>query len=68
MRSMGKRSVQSYIQRPSFELYDIDKDPGESTNLAGNPEHAERLATMKEQLKAMQKKTQDPWILKWRYE
>lgn len=64
----GNRSVQSYIQRPSFELYDLENDPGESINLAENPEHAELLAKMKDRLKAMQKRTQDPWILKWRYE
>ncbi|MBK1825953.1 sulfatase family protein [Haloferula rosea] len=64
----GKRSVQSYIQRPSFELYDLENDPAESTNLADSPEHAEQLEMMKKRLKAMQKRTKDPWILKWRYE
>ncbi|MCH7228054.1 sulfatase [Verrucomicrobiaceae bacterium E54] len=64
----GKRSVDSYIHRPAFELYDLREDPAESVNLADDPAHAERLATMKTRLKAAQKETGDPWVLKWSYE
>lgn len=34
------------------ELYDLDKDPGESVNLAKKPEHAELVQTLLTQLKA----------------
>ena len=64
----GKRTVGSYIQRPKFELYDLANDPAESRNLADDPAHAAQLATMKERLKAAQKATGDPWLLKWQYE
>jgi N-sulfoglucosamine sulfohydrolase len=64
----GKRSVKAYLQRPRFELYDLGKDPDEVVNLAGDAAHAELLHRLVEKLKAFQKRTGDPWILKWDYE
>jgi N-sulfoglucosamine sulfohydrolase len=64
----GKRKVESYIHRPKFELYDLEKDPHEVTNLAENPKYAKVFGELKEQLKAFQKRTKDPWIVKWQYE
>jgi N-sulfoglucosamine sulfohydrolase len=64
----GKRSVEAYLHRPEFELYDLDADPHEVDNLADNPDHADLLADLKSRLKDFQKRTDDPWILKWEYE
>lgn len=64
----GKRTVGSYIQRPEFELYRVDKDPFETTNLASDPTLASVLEEYKEKIKAFQKETDDPWIMKWDYE
>ena len=64
----GMRTVDSYIHRPPFELYDLGKDPAESKNLAEDAAQAERLKAMKERLKAIQKETGDPWVMKWEYE
>ena len=64
----GKRTVGSYIQRPAFELYDLQADPAESLNLAGDPAFAFQLESMKARIKAMQHTTDDPWVLKWDYE
>lgn len=64
----GQKTVGEYIHRPAFELYAIDQDPNESTNLADNPEYAEILAKYKARLKAFQKDMDDPWIMKWDYE
>jgi len=64
----GRRTVDSYIHRPPFELYDLIDDPAESKNLAADPAFAPRLETMKARLKAMQTATADPWITKWDYE
>ena len=64
----GKRSVRQYIHRPQFELYDLTADPDETKNLADDPQHAKLLAELKGKLKAFQKRTEDPWILKWDYE
>jgi len=64
----GKRTVDAYIHRPKFELYDLETDPHEINNLADDPAHAEILAEYKTKLKAFQKRTKDPWIVKWEYE
>ncbi|MAY89571.1 MAG: heparan N-sulfatase [Rickettsiales bacterium] len=64
----GAKTVRSYIHRPAFELYDVEKDPHEGNNLATSPDHAAPLARLKAKLKAFQEKTNDPWAMKWRYE
>lgn len=64
----GKRTVDRYIHRPPFELYDMQQDPDEAVNLAANPEYAPVLEEYQEKLKTHQKATDDPWIMKWDYE
>lgn len=64
----GKRTVDAYLHRPKFELYDLETDPHEVRNLADNPKYAKVLGELKEQLKEFQKRTKDPWIVKWQYE
>jgi N-sulfoglucosamine sulfohydrolase len=64
----GQRTVRDYIHRAEFELYDLHADPDEVNNLAASPQHKEVLAEFTVKLKAFQKRTSDPWILKWEYE
>jgi N-sulfoglucosamine sulfohydrolase len=64
----GKRTIKQLVQRPAFELYDLEVDPDEVHNLADAPEHAERLAELKGKLRAFQERTGDPWVLKWERE
>ncbi len=64
----GTKTVGEYVQRPQFELFDIEADPTESQNLAASPGHQDVLETYKAKLKAMQRQFQDPWIMKWDYE
>jgi N-sulfoglucosamine sulfohydrolase len=64
----GKRTVDAYLHRDKFELYDLENDPDELHNLADDPAHAETLARMQAKLKAFQERTKDPWLLKWEYE
>ena len=64
----GKRTVYSYLYRPRHELYNLADDPNEINNLASTPEHKARLTRMQEKVKAWQKETKDPWVLKWEYE
>jgi N-sulfoglucosamine sulfohydrolase len=64
----GARTVDSYIHRPAFELFDLQADPAETNNLAADPKFATTLEEMKLRLKQFQKSTDDPWISKWTYE
>ncbi len=61
----GRRSVDAYLHRPKFELYDLEKDPDEVVNLADDPAHAEILRELQGKLRAFQERTGDPWLLKW---
>ncbi len=64
----GRKTIGEYIHRPPFELYRIDLDPHETTNLADDPDHSEVLKSYQQRLRAVQKEMGDPWILKWEYE
>jgi arylsulfatase A-like enzyme len=48
-----------YIEWPEFgyqQLFDLRDDPGEAHNLAGQPAHASRQETMRQQLDAWRKR------------
>ena len=64
----GHKKKEQFIQRPQFELYDLENDPEELVNLAGNPDYKNVLDSMKEKIYNFQKKTGDPWIYKWEFE
>jgi len=66
--SFGAKTLGSYIQRPQFELYDIEDDPHEGRNLADAPQLTDVLQSLKGRLRDFQRRTNDPWIVKWRYE
>ena len=62
---LGQRTLDDYLHRPKFELYDLENDPDEVHNLADDPAYAEIKGGMVAQLKEWQKKTKDPWRVKW---
>jgi N-sulfoglucosamine sulfohydrolase len=64
----GARKVEDYLHRPQFELYDLETDPNEAVNLAGNPEYKAIVENFCDKLKAFQQQTSDPWRSKWQYE
>lgn len=64
----GKREVKAYLQRPQFELFDLEEDPHEVRNLAEDDRHAGLLRSLQQNMKSFQERTGDPWILKWSYE
>jgi N-sulfoglucosamine sulfohydrolase len=64
----GKKTVREYIHRSQFELFDISADPNEAVNLAADKKYAPILEEYKAKLKKFQSSTQDPWIMKWKYE
>ena len=66
--NFGCRTVEAYLYRPRFELYDLEADPRESNNLAGHPAYAERLAKFIDEVKTFQADTEDPWLMKWDHE
>lgn len=66
--SFGRRSVDAYVHRPRFELYDLESDPDEVENLADDPKYQELVDSFVEKLKRFQKDTKDPWLHKWTYE
>lgn len=61
----GLRTVDALINRPAFELYDLEADPGETRNLANDEAHAATLHALQAKLRQYQEQTADPWILKW---
>jgi N-sulfoglucosamine sulfohydrolase len=64
----GERSVEAYINRPRWELYDLVSDPGEVRNLADEPSSAALRQSLEAELREFQRRTGDPWIVKYRHE
>ncbi len=65
---MGLRRVEDYINRPREELYDLEHDPNETVNLAGDSSHAAVLDDLRGRMRDFQERTDDPWVVKYRYE
>jgi N-sulfoglucosamine sulfohydrolase len=64
----GVRTVDSYVHRPRFELYDLAADPWETNNIDTDSSRQDVLERLQGRLQEWQKETSDPWELKWRYE
>lgn len=60
--TMGDRDMKAYFQRPQEELYDVERDPHEVRNLAGDSAHAAVLAELRQKLHAFRERTRDPWL------
>ncbi len=56
-----RRFKYNLYQLHGEELYDLEKDPGEIHNLAGNPEFAEVQAELAQRLQEWMRKNQDPF-------
>lgn len=67
-KMLGRRSIEQFLHRPRFELYDLTRDPDEIHNLADDPAHQAIKADLTAKLKAWQAATKDPWLHKWSYE
>lgn len=64
----GKRTLDAYLHRPKYELYDVINDPDEINNLADNKDYDSILNDFIIKMKKFQKRTKDPWIVKWEHE
>jgi len=62
-KKMGEIDAASYFQRPAEELYDIEHDPNEAHNLAGDPAASAVLTELREKVSAFRRRTKDPWLL-----
>ena len=67
-KQYGQRTVDAYINRPREELYDLQADPHETRNLAGDTNHAKLVADLRARLLEWQEKTNDPWLIKYTHE
>jgi uncharacterized sulfatase len=47
---LARAFIKRYYTRPEFELVDLEKDPLELNNLAGNPEYRAKLMTLMAEL------------------
>ncbi|TYL38628.1 sulfatase [Natronococcus pandeyae] len=56
------REVYYCEQRPYVELYDLENDPFERTNLADDPEHADVCDRLREELLEWMETTDDPLL------
>jgi N-sulfoglucosamine sulfohydrolase len=63
---MGRRTVDAYLHRPEYELYDLSAHPEEVHNLAGDTAHAEVLAELQGRIRRMMEETDDPWVVMFR--
>jgi N-sulfoglucosamine sulfohydrolase len=66
-KDYAKRSIDTFLNRPEFELFDLKNDPDELDNLAYDPHYDKVLKRLQNKLKAFQKHTNDPWLYKWDY-
>lgn len=57
---LGRYFDLAISKRPADELYNLKKDPHAMENLASNPENAEVLKRMKQNLDSVLEKTEDP--------
>ncbi len=64
----GLKTVHEYIHRPKYEFFHITNDPEETTNIAEDPAHAEKLQEYIDLLHAFQRDTADGWASKQHYE
>ncbi len=63
---LGGRTMDAYVHRPLEELYDLDKDPLETKNLAADPASAAVLADLRRRMETWREATKDPWLEKER--
>lgn len=59
---MGRRPTAHVLYRRPEELYDLEADPTEATNLIDRPELAATAASMRQRLYDFRRRTDDPWL------
>jgi N-sulfoglucosamine sulfohydrolase len=67
-KTLGQRGMEAFLYRPREELYDLEADPNELHNVAGEAKYADVLAELRGKVADWQKQTKDPWVVKQKYE
>ena len=57
-----RTAFDTYAEPPEFELYDLEQDPWEFHNLAGDPDHAKAEQRLKSALETWRQETDDPTL------
>ena len=60
---LNEAQAKSWQTRPAEELFDLQSDPWEVTNLADRPEHRERVATMRSAVSNWMIETRDTGLM-----
>jgi len=61
VRTERYKLIHYYLQPEEFELYDLEKDPGELHNLYGTPGTAEVVAQLRQRIEELRKETGDQY-------
>ncbi len=62
-----RRVFDRYVHRPALELYDLNKDPQEFTNLADDPSYQAVIERLQKALRQWQAQTHDPLLNKTKH-
>jgi len=57
--------LERLVRHPREELYDLERDPEELRNLAGDPSQAATLERLRGRLEQWMRATGDPWVALW---
>ncbi|MCH6256122.1 sulfatase [Puniceicoccaceae bacterium K14] len=60
----GKRTIEAYMRRPEYELYDLSVDPDELVNLVQSDEHQSVFEELHDKLITHRVSSSDPWLEK----
>ena len=60
---MGQRKTAAVLHHAKEELYNLERDPNETTNITESPEAAGVLTRFREQVRKFRAETEDPWFI-----
>lgn len=56
------KTLNDYYYRDQWEMFDLELDPEEKSNVATNPAYQSELESLKSRLLQWQRATNDPWL------
>ncbi len=61
LAAMGVRKTAAVLRHSHEELYDVEKDPWETTDLARSPAYTQTLKDLRDRVQRFRRDTKDPW-------